>query len=343
MEWFTNLFYPRQPVHPTTNTQQTKKSEAEVPRVTPISTRDLKSAVDLARIQTVEELQSTASVVGTTWQHFAQNGFAVFQLDQDARQLLAQMPALRSAVRHYFALKLQQKEELLQVFKGENRGYVLIPKLREYIKLRLEDVKERVSLAPGEHEQKETFESVFTVMFEGFFQLLWSVYLHLYHAERVKQLAVDKHAQPLLDESQLEDTRQCLYERSFVSMIHYFAGGLLEDEIEPDTYSTGGGSADQRRCVCATHTDTGLLTGIMCASVTGLEVLYRDTQWIPIEQVLHQLNDNSSHEYLVVIMGEKAPMFTASQHLKPTKHRVVIDPQQERESLLFFMDTAKAT
>jgi len=69
-----------------------------------------------------------------------------------------------------------------------------------------------------------------------------------------------------------------------------------------------------------------LLTAILCADVPALEVRDKESQqWVKVEDCLHERRKEHPEEvaYLIVIMGEKAPLFTGSKELNPTIHRVV--------------------
>jgi len=94
------------------------------------------------------------------------------------------------------------------------------------------------------------------------------------------------------------------------------------------------------RDVCDEHTDTGIFTIILCSQVAGLQVWDRKyNDWLPVEKVLLETYKKEGESLAVCIMGEKIGLFT--DVLNATLHRVMIQPNKERQSLLYFMDTAK--
>jgi len=113
---------------------------------------------------------------------------------------------------------------------------------------------------------------------------------------------------------------------------------------------------------CQVHTDTGILTFIICSDVSGLHVEDRtqrkpastptrpvagassaapnegEEKWLEVEKIFESGVD------LFCIVGRKMHMFARgdvdrdADGFTPTIHRVHISPEIERSSLLYFMD-----
>jgi len=86
-----------------------------------------------------------------------------------------------------------------------------------------------------------------------------------------------------------------------------------------------------------THTDTGIMTFIICAEVPGLQVW--DTlndEWLEVEKICNPKSD------LFVIAGRKLPLFyqkgAQESPFKATRHRVALPLNTGRTSLLYFLD-----
>jgi hypothetical protein len=263
------------------------------------------------------------------------------------------------AIEFFETTSEEDKAEVMPEFKGENRGYVRVQRIREYLKLRYEEVPpepETPSVAttassssPGVSEDSQassssstasastsvtsegsegsrpssepttnpapvaiaasvlstaairpTFAVNFRPSFEGLFRTVWTTYLRLYHTSRCKfyqddtddaqtssktdksqtqgtkgareeqegRMDLPKGKRYLLNSAELDEVRQCVWERSYVSIIHYFRRDRSEDRAiaseEGDGMATEEGKElaaigdqEEKRCVCATHTDTG--------------------------------------------------------------------------------------
>jgi len=84
-----------------------------------------------------------------------------------------------------------------------------------------------------------------------------------------------------------------------------------------------------------THTDTGILTLIICAEVPGLQVWDSvNKKWLEVEKLV------TPREDLFVIMGRKCELFSTVKEspFKATTHRVALPLNTERNSLLYFVD-----
>jgi len=89
---------------------------------------------------------------------------------------------------------------------------------------------------------------------------------------------------------------------------------------------------------CKVHTDTGVLTLIMCSSVAGLQIEKRGSsgEWLEVEKT------NTPGVDLFVIGGGKLHMFGRNEvereTFPPTVHRVMLPHNLQRYSLLYFLD-----
>ena len=86
------------------------------------------------------------------------------------------------------------------------------------------------------------------------------------------------------------------------------------------------------------HNDTGLMTFIICSDVNGLEMLDRGTdKYFHCEP--HYYDKNKCHMF--IIAGRKMEIFSFKKEIKATWHRVTIPVEQERMTLLYFMEITK--
>ena len=135
------------------------------------------------------------------------------------------------------------------------------------------------------------------------------------------------------------EVREAVSERSSVGLIRYKS---VEEEQRKgcslDESSEFADLGDGTFCVCSEHRDTGIVTGVVVGSVPGLQVVDQTTgEWISVESEYAEHMD----EFVVLMPGEKAPMFVDSR-ITPVTHRVVVpSPTEPRYSLLLFMDTVK--
>jgi len=195
-------------------------------------------------------------------------------------------------------------------------GYFDIPGLRQYIKLRMSgDRKGQWPALPADY--KQIFENAYSVLE----RTAWDLFAGLCHFTKTNAL---------LDI--MNEVEECTHEMSSLSVIHYYRSKVDEE-------STNAGLRD----VCDEHTDTGILTLILCSQESGLQVWDRKNgKWLEIEDELIKKFKLSKDEHLVIcILGEKIGMFTGSKQLSSTLHRVMVAPNVERYSMLYFMDTSK--
>lgn len=124
-----------------------------------------------------------------------------------------------------------------------------------------------------------------------------------------------------LDEFYFDDLVKC--GNSILRAIHYFP---LQDtaDIHPNALRA------------AEHGDINLITLLMGASGSGLEILRQDSKWIPVTALPEQI---------VVNVGDMLERLT-NKKLKSTIHRVVNPPQElwctARYSIPFFMHPISA-
>ena len=91
---------------------------------------------------------------------------------------------------------------------------------------------------------------------------------------------------------------------------------------------------EEKRKVCGEHYDTGVMTLIRLSDVAGLEVFDEIGKegWIEVEK-------EGREGDMVLIMGRKIELLTHKQaNLHPSFHRVVLPPNTQRYSILFFFD-----
>jgi len=206
--------------------------------------------------------------------------------------------------------------------KNEGMGYVDIEGIRDFIKLRV--TGDRQNQFPSHPPDfKEKFSTAHSLLAN----IAWTLYLELVHFDPVKSDPLSRQ------DDVLSALKECLDDMASTSHIRYY--------LPPASSTTSPGGL---RDVCDEHTDTGILTLILCSKVPGLQVWDRkNNRWAEIEkELIEKYKSKNPREHLVVcIMGEKIRMFANSPSLVPTLHRVMVADGVERSSLLYFMDTAK--
>jgi isopenicillin N synthase-like dioxygenase len=170
-----------------------------------------------------------------------------------------------------------------------NMGYILIPKIREYIKLR-----------PFEPELWPNDPPTFKTSFDNVFQILkaiaWETFLSV----------ADFEGHQLGDAKTINAVEQWVGTKSSLSLIHYFPR-------ESGTISP-----------CDAHEDTGLITLGGYTSLSGLEMwdrLYK--QWIKVEE-LAKPTDLIAFLGLKIPMFSANSKWKATTHrveFDPTKER----------------------
>jgi len=189
---------------------------------------------------------------------------------------------------------------------NNNLGFVHIPTVREYIKLRPTDPDNFWPKHPIEF--KPTFSAFFTL----YSKLAFTVFDMLAHYVD----PTDKIKSQLIAENDYKAIEEFLPSKSSVSMIKYFA---LQEAKE----------------VCNEHTDTGILTFITRTNRPSLEIWDRSIhKYVKIEELV-EVGD------IVVFVGEKVPLFSQNAAWVATPHRVRMPVGPERLSTAFLLDVAK--
>jgi isopenicillin N synthase-like dioxygenase len=208
----------------------------------------------------------------------------------------------------YLAQDLDTKKKNLEK-DGNNLGFVHINNVREYIKLRPSDAEYLWPTYPPD------FKSVFDEFFKIYSQIAFSSFDIL--AEFVEPNPENpQEALPFIKPGHVDAIKEFLQEKSSVSIIKYFE---LKEPAE----------------VCADHTDTGILTFITRTYHPSLEIWDKKEQkFVKIEELL-QAGD------VIAFIGEKIPLFSCSDKMSATPHRVKMCPGSERISIAFLLDVAK--
>jgi len=160
----------------------------------------------------------------------------------------------------------------------------------------------------------------------------------------------------------MDGIKEAVMELSSLSCIHYFAQSAESKGDKSSRYEEEEESVKQeeeevlkkkddkenkdtlgRINVCSTHKDTGLLTFILCSKdkQPGLQIQNKkNKEWLDVEQLVQY--PNGCDHVLFVIIGEKLFAFASAAQgfWDATVHRVLIPPQVERTSILFFMDVS---
>ena len=87
----------------------------------------------------------------------------------------------------------------------------------------------------------------------------------------------------------------------------------------------------------------------MCSEVPGLQIFDKlNKVWIDVERLLTPKKDlvvMLGKKFLGIFcnlcLGQKAPVFTGSNELEPTIHRVLLEHEIHRTSMAFLFDVAK--
>jgi len=220
-------------------------------------------------------------------------------------QFLEASEKLRQVALDYLAQDMSQK------IKNEgpdkiNVGYINVPNIREYIKLRPTDAE---ALWPKTAEFKPSFNNFFAV----YSKLAFTVFDIVAHVTDT----AESQKKQFLEENVYQAVLEFIGKQSSVSMIKYFP---LKEPTE----------------VCSEHTDTGLLTFITRTHKPSLEIWDRSIhKYIKVEELV-DVGD------IIVFVGEKLPQFSQSPFWCATPHRVRMAPGVgDRMSIAFLLDVAK--
>eukprot|EP01121_Diplochlamys_sp_Union-15-3_P000510 TRINITY_DN10446_c0_g1_i2.p1 TRINITY_DN10446_c0_g1~~TRINITY_DN10446_c0_g1_i2.p1 ORF type:complete len:301 (-),score=63.63 TRINITY_DN10446_c0_g1_i2:17-850(-) len=241
-------------------------------------------------------------------------GFAILTLN----------PKMKNAVDNYFkdaedffSLPLEEKKKfnsLDELQRQINKNYVHVSGSKEFMKLQK---NEDTNIYPtNPHTFKKSFDSVFEHL-ETLSKRCFTLIAKYTSAET-------KHS-PFINDDVYKIIMKKMEERSSVSTIHYFPVKKSDSSTEINNEPS------------KTHTDTGILTLIMCASVPGLQVQDRskdENTFIEVEKLV------KPREHIFCIIGRKTELMSNVKPsvFTPTTHRVLLPFGVERYSLLFFMD-----
>jgi len=202
----------------------------------------------------------------------------------------------------YFAQPMEVKE-MNKDKDGNNLGYVEVPNVREYIKLRPSDP---LSFWPT---KPETFHENWTNVFSSLLKISWKCFLAVAQHEKGSKFS---------DPTVLSAIDEFVGIKSSISLIHYYQV-----------------MSDDKQCVCKPHEDTGLLTFGVCSDSPGLII------WDPVKNDWVEIEKLVQPGSLILFVGQKIPLFGTSSIWKPTLHKVDIPINTQRHSFVFLLDVAK--
>jgi len=217
------------------------------------------------------------------------------------------------------------------VTRKVNKGYLCVKGMKEFLKLQANvDIKD----VPSQPTQlQNSFQNVVSILDSIAKTCL----------DNVAKYEVD--GKTFMESNFYEMMKQKLF-KSSLSLIHYFpmpecspdetfnnsnADEYVDGDDEQKDKITEGGLTYPSK----THTDTGILTLIICAEVPGLQVWdVVNQKWLEVEKMVTPKED------LFVIVGRKTQLFSKQRDstFKPTTHRVALPLNTERSSLLYFLD-----
>eukprot|EP01124_Arcella_intermedia_P029472 TRINITY_DN6228_c0_g2_i1.p1 TRINITY_DN6228_c0_g2~~TRINITY_DN6228_c0_g2_i1.p1 ORF type:complete len:309 (+),score=102.48 TRINITY_DN6228_c0_g2_i1:23-949(+) len=232
------------------------------------------------------------------YQNLKTRGYCPIKVDPSVKETSSRLSQVGL---EYLAQELEVKKVNSDP-DGNNLGYVHIPGVREYIKLRTTDPSSSWPTHPPQ------FQEVFKKFFDTYAEIAFASFDLL--------AAFEEDSKPLIPKEHADAVREFLPLKSSVSLIKYYA---LEKDSE----------------VCAEHTDTGILTFITRTNRPSLEIWDNlEGKYVQVEQFLEEGD-------LVVFVSEKVPLFAASQRLPSSPHRVRMEAGPERISIAFLLDVAK--
>jgi len=127
-----------------------------------------------------------------------------------------------------------------------------------------------------------------------------------------------------IDKQQISSIKQFVFEKSPLSLIHYF---------KTDSSSEAPRTEDGWN-ICDSHRDTGMLTVALTSVTPGLQIWDRVRNcFVKIEEEVEPMSD------LVIFPGEKMTLF--SKKFPATLHRVIVGDNIERHSCIFLLDSSK--
>jgi len=210
--------------------------------------------------------------------------------------------------------------------KLKNQGYIYIKGVKEFLKLKPNDPDE--AFPPNPTELKTTYPVLYNKLLE----------LLMFTLNEICQVKAPTDGGPYFEEKLIETVRQYSKRDSSVSLIHYFGNDYndfqSDNKKKEDIENTEEFHIEGIKYPSGTHTDTGIMTLITCAEVSGLQVWDRKTEkFLEVEKMFDPIAD------MFLIVGRKMNLFARKDKLfEPTTHRVALPAGTERSSLLFFMD-----
>jgi len=187
---------------------------------------------------------------------------------------------------------------------GVNIGYINITGVREYIKLRASDEEKLWPKNPP------TFKQNWLNLFNLLKPIAWKCFLSV--------AKFDAPENKLRDPEMVKAVEEFVDIKSSISLIHYYPV-ISED----------------KKCVCAAHEDTGLLTFGVVSDDPGLVIWDRvKGDWVEIEK-------EAKKNEIICFVGQKIPLFSGSSIWPATTHKVIVPVNVERSSLIFLLDVAK--
>jgi len=203
----------------------------------------------------------------------------------------------------YLAQDMELKKSNIEKDKN-NIGYVNIPGVREYIKLRPTDPEDLWPTYPTD------FKEAYNAFFHIYSQIAFNSF------DLLANYVEEGKSDPLIKPEHVSAIVDFIKEKSSVSMIKYFE---LKEAKE----------------VCGEHTDTGILTFITRTILPSLEIWdKKELKFVKIEELL-DVGD------VIAFVSEKIPLFSCSNLFTATPHRVRMNPGGERMSIAFLLDVAK--
>jgi len=263
--------------------------------------------------------------------------FAVLKCDDTTKQIIADFKesgleffSQDEETKINFCGKPVYPEDSSYQVRKVNKGYLIIKGMKEYLKFKLDETLP---------ETPSNFKSRFNAVYKSFHDISRTCleYAATYQV----------NGQPFMDPAMLNEVKKKL-QRSSVSLIRYFPVSTTEatpdDRINNSNEYEVSSASDKDKDTdvqagftypSKTHTDTGILTLIICSDVAGLQVWdIHNNKWLEVEKMVVPKED------MFVIMGRKMELFSKQSPsvFLPTTHRVALPVNTERSSLLFFQD-----
>jgi len=267
--------------------------------------------------------------------HLREHGFTAITIDSDENTYLNLIQTFCSVGQRFFALPPEKKQAFKEsIEKIDNRGYVLHPTQKEYIKIRLEDKTE-------EQVPVEKFATVFKES-SAFFLKVAEVCFNTFATSEI-------NGKEVLDKTVQDSIKDIAADISSLSLIHYFKQDSIKkaDEYknteekpsyEDEHYSKVPPAAydpNENTILSKPHKDTGIFTFGVVLNVSGLLIWSNKTEtWIPVDKIYPQ-------NTIVLWSGEKVPLFAGSRLFQATPHQVILNKHEERLSLIFLYDVGK--